>query len=74
MRPLGRVVNTVLMWRIKHSAYFKDAERKHADERAIGDLFFLFVDGTRFHGVRQCNLPPFEAGVRIAGVWKAAPY
>lgn len=35
MRPLGRLVNSVLMWGIKRSAYFKDAERnlKSWDER-----------------------------------------
>lgn len=35
MRPLGRLVNSVLMWGIKRSAYFKDAERnlKTWDER-----------------------------------------
>lgn len=35
MRPLGRLVNTLLMWGIKRTAYFKDAERnlKSWDER-----------------------------------------
>jgi len=35
MRPFGRFVNTVLMWGIKRTAYFKDAERnlKSWDER-----------------------------------------
>jgi len=35
MRPLGRVVNKILLWGIKRSAYFKDAERnlKNWDER-----------------------------------------
>lgn len=35
MRPLGRMVNSVLMWGIKRSAYFKDAQRnlKSWDER-----------------------------------------
>lgn len=35
MRPLGRLVNSILMWGIKQSAYFKDAERnlKTWDER-----------------------------------------
>jgi beta-hydroxylase len=35
MRPLGRIVNSALMWGIKRTAYFKDAERnlKSWDER-----------------------------------------
>jgi len=35
MRPLGRVINAVLMWGIKRTAYFKDAKRnqKNWDER-----------------------------------------
>jgi hypothetical protein len=35
MRPFGRVVNKILMWGIKRTAYFKDAERnlKSWDER-----------------------------------------
>ncbi|HET6621141.1 MAG TPA: aspartyl/asparaginyl beta-hydroxylase domain-containing protein [Dongiaceae bacterium] len=35
MRPFGRVVNKLLMWGIKRTAYFKDAERnlKSWDER-----------------------------------------
>jgi beta-hydroxylase len=35
MRPLGRMVNGVLMWAIKRTAYFKDAQRnlKSWDER-----------------------------------------
>ena len=35
MRPLGRLVNAVLMWGIKRTAYFKDAKRnqKNWDER-----------------------------------------
>lgn len=35
MRPLGRMVNSALMWGIKRTAYFKDAERnlKSWDER-----------------------------------------
>jgi len=35
MRPLGRMVNAALMWGIKRTAYFKDAERnlKSWDER-----------------------------------------
>jgi beta-hydroxylase len=35
MRPLGRMVNAILMWGIKKSAYFKDAQRnlKSWDER-----------------------------------------
>jgi ornithine lipid ester-linked acyl 2-hydroxylase len=35
MRPLGRLVNSTLMWGIKRTAYFKDGERnlKNWDER-----------------------------------------
>jgi len=35
MRPLGRLMNAVLMWGIKRTAYFKDAKRNQAswDER-----------------------------------------
>jgi len=35
MRPLGRLINGVLMWGIKRTAYFKDAKRnqKNWDER-----------------------------------------
>lgn len=35
MRPLGRLINAVLMWGIKRTAYFKDAARnqKNWDER-----------------------------------------
>jgi beta-hydroxylase len=35
MRPFGRAVNKLMMWGIKRTAYFKDAERnlKTWDER-----------------------------------------
>jgi beta-hydroxylase len=35
MRPLGRMINAVLMWGIKRTAYFKDAKRnqKNWDDR-----------------------------------------
>jgi len=35
MRPLGRLINTALMWGIKRTAYFKDGERnlRNWDER-----------------------------------------